>query len=357
MRQFTDTQHEARQPKPPSMPFASMRTLADRGPDKTVYAVKVRDLPKELHAAAQLEFKAQPAQDEEVAAKRFSSAIRGEFEHERKFLQDLACIKNDRIVQLLSSHQLNDNCFLFFPLAHSNLRDYWVNHDAGSITDESTAWFVQETQSLMHALSDIHHISRDRSDGTTSIDVNAPPTAVGIIHGDIKPRNILVFQPRNYGNPILKFNDFGLSTWADTPQSSFTTRTYDAPENGLRLKLGPKSDVWSLGCVLLEFATWLLHGTDAVAAFGEKRSMRTPGSGLPLKDDHFYSLVYADRRPVRATIRDAVAECLRDLRQDRRCVGSLGCVLRVLEENMLVVDEDTRTDSLRLAQILNEETE
>jgi serine/threonine protein kinase len=80
---------------------------------------------------------------------------------------------------------------------------------------------------------------------------------VGIIHGDLKPRNILVFKDSD--GYVAKVADFGYSTvvandgWIDMPYSKY----WSAPEQhhrGFRLTDAMKMDAYSFGMLCL----WLM---------------------------------------------------------------------------------------------------
>ena len=70
-----------------------------------------------------------------------------------------------------------------------------------------------------------------------------------IIHGDIKPSNILIFK-----NQDVKYTDFNLSTVYITDEKinkKLYTITYRPPEI-LEQKVNLKSDIWALGCTFFE---------------------------------------------------------------------------------------------------------
>ncbi len=80
--------------------------------------------------------------------------------------------------------------------------------------------------------------------------------SVRVVHGDVKPENLLVMAagpPR----PLLKLSDFGLASVLASSKASNATRaggtaTYLAPERARGEAYGCKADMWALGCVLLE---------------------------------------------------------------------------------------------------------
>uniref|UniRef100_A0A7N4NWA8 dual-specificity kinase n=1 Tax=Sarcophilus harrisii TaxID=9305 RepID=A0A7N4NWA8_SARHA len=89
-----------------------------------------------------------------------------------------------------------------------------------------------------------------------------------LTHTDLKPENILFVQSdyteeynpnmrrdeRTVKNPDIKVVDFGSATYDDEHHSTLvSTRHYRAPEVILALGWAQPCDVWSIGCILIEY--------------------------------------------------------------------------------------------------------
>ncbi|MDM7990071.1 protein kinase [Arthrobacter sp. zg-Y877] len=82
----------------------------------------------------------------------------------------------------------------------------------------------------------------------------------GVVHRDVKPANIMLFDYRSADARIrAKLTDFGVALVANDPQSQHGTfsgtAAFMSPEQARGEQAGPWSDVYSLGLVLLQCLT------------------------------------------------------------------------------------------------------
>ncbi|MEZ6186449.1 MAG: serine/threonine-protein kinase [Planctomycetota bacterium] len=105
---------------------------------------------------------------------------------------------------------------------------------------------VERTTGVLERLAQLRDVARGM----------AQAHAQGIVHRDLKPDNVLV-DPEG----VARVTDFGCATGQDVDRLTLSgaavgTPLYMAPEQlaGERDRVGPPSDVWSLGVMLHEVA-------------------------------------------------------------------------------------------------------
>ena len=167
-----------------------------------------------------------------------------DFHREVHILGNLRLQRHPNIIQLITAYTIKDTCnLLLFPKAEMDLDDLLTSEFLPSQL-QKTIGMTTSLWGLVSALDLVHNFEFKE---------------LGLLqtgcHCEIKPKNILYHN----GKPIL--SDFGLSRLRSVEESYFKMGEGDylAPEcedpvNGFKPgKIGRASDIWSLGCVLLEY--------------------------------------------------------------------------------------------------------
>lgn len=101
-----------------------------------------------------------------------------------------------------------------------------------------------------------------------------------IIHGDLKPENVLL---KHYGRSGIKVIDFGSSCYTEGKLLTYVqSRFYRAPEVILGLHYDTAVDIWSFGCLLAE----LVLGYPALPGHNEEDQMALIMEMLGLPPHH-----------------------------------------------------------------------
>ncbi|KAI1130589.1 kinase-like domain-containing protein [Nemania abortiva] len=203
-----------------------------------------------------------------VARKAFELHNEKDHQQELRNLAILNHLKHPNILELLGSYTYGRQHNLLFPLAEMGSLASLLDIERASIeflTDESLAIVLA---ALASAVKHVYSFSEKKM----KIEL------IGC-HHDLRPRNILVF-----GSSFI-LADFGLSTFKEPNQDSATPfkpvlDDYLAPEcedweHGFKPGTVTRaSDVWSLGCIIAEVATYIVFGPQGIKDFREARRQR-----------------------------------------------------------------------------------
>ncbi|KAI0450536.1 kinase-like domain-containing protein [Xylaria acuta] len=176
------------------------------------------------------------------------------------------------------------------------------------------------------------------------------------IHGDIKPHNILYFEPNQNkdesGLGLFKISDFGLTGFHSSVTRSRQSPTgphsptYRSPECGMsETYLSRKYDIWALGCVLLQFLTWLISGPEGLRQFDQDRFDEADETNPNFKEDNFFKVVQNEdtgfKTPV---VKIAVQSHIEALQRDVAPGNYLHDCLELIKTRILQIEVKERAD-------------
>ncbi|KAK8039846.1 kinase domain-containing protein [Apiospora rasikravindrae] len=306
-----------------------------------------------------------------------------------------AIIGSNRVISLEAAFEHRGNFYMVFPWAElGDLRGIWQgyiprsNQATGQQINHaiwySPQWLLGECYGIASAVADIHGRGSSK------------PQPHCLLHADIKAENILGF--RHERSVFLKLADFGHSHILETVSSCVAVddmmnpRSYRAPEYDTQESVTTKYDVWSLGCLFLDFVTWALLGWQGVDDF-EKQRVREANDPKAdygnASEDTFFKRVAGRRgalswsrirpsykpttpridsnsgftrehtvsfqgfnRPVVTQIREPVSAHITRLRGISQLDDRIKQLLDVIENKMLITDCDKRAWSDEVRDII-----
>jgi serine/threonine protein kinase len=205
-------------------------------------------------------------------------------------------------------------------------------------TAELISWMFEQMKGIAGAIAKLHNPSNTSERNGR--------------HGDLKPENILFFPDRS-SRGTLVITDVGLTRFhiqvtnkrvnkTDTTDASIDYGPPEALNDDVRSR---KYDIWSLGCIFLEFTIWIFGGIDEQENFKKARSGKS-------RDCPYY---YGKKSP---KVHPKVGVYINKLRKDSRCGGCAGFreLLNLIENDLLKINAEARLAASdlekRLAEIL-----
>lgn len=248
----------------------------------------------------------------------------GSRELEVKALRRLNKQEDTHLIRLLATYEYRGHYHLILPWADGgNLQNLWeARHPQAQNNPRDplvVRWMSAQILGLAQALHKIHFCPVD-SDNVDSVTPNGKVQEYGR-HGDLKPENILWFRSESRGARseqvklgTLKIADFGFADFhskhsrSDVRRSKVSgyTQTYSAPEFDVNQRVSPQYDIWSFGCILLQFVVWYVEGWHGVDRFSKERSQDIKGALMPT--DQFFRLTPGPSTGFKAQAKTSVVE-------------------------------------------------
>ncbi len=216
---------------------------------------------------------------------------------------------NPHLIALLATYEQSGSVHLIFDWADADLQRFWETVCANPTADRDTVrWVARQCLGIASGIVEIHkHGTNHQTQATKDQDYKSNEARKNDNlygrHGDIKPRNILWFSrgpdPDDMGFGTLVITDFGIAEMnSKNSRSGKSNRnikfspTYCAPEAYvLGGVISQSYDIWTLGCVYLEFLAWLMGGWKLVHKFARDRQTTERASpGTEAKLDRFFEL-------------------------------------------------------------------
>lgn len=202
------------------------------------------------------------------------------------------------LIKLLLTFQHGERCYLLFEWADGNLEEFWESHKVDAMSD---SWALKQCLGVATALKRIHGTAtwQEEERKRLALETGGKPQRDWGRHGDIKPRNILWFKSHGDEHHHLVISDLGLTqfhselTKSAVPVSRIGgfTQAYRPPEMDLGRGISQSYDIWSLGCVLLEFCLWYCLDANAINIFLDRRAVEDESDTQGLEEDKFFNVV------------------------------------------------------------------
>lgn len=208
------------------------------------------------------------------AVKKCSPGDRSAFDREVEAAERIGW--HEHITVVLATYHLRNAWYLVMPWADENLRTLWQRFDKPLPGNELVTWIAEQCAGIASGLRHIQHSSRAAHYSSTQGHLSFGT------YGDLKPENVLWFpespkQAAHPGSGTLRITGFGRTSFHQVLSvpivntHGVTSNIHQDPEIKISNRVSPAADIWSLGSLLLEFATWYLKGWEGVDTLSHQR--------------------------------------------------------------------------------------
>lgn len=176
--------------------------------------------------------------------------------------------QNDHLILPLVSFSHRSRYNVILPWVEANVATYWNEINPDPVFSKTVVWVLEQCVGLASVLSLLHN-RQDYSAYTLETDEeeNSNPD-----DGRIVPAKILWLPDRELSTSDVPLGKLSVSNYGlhkrftkPGPGAGVSPQASHQPQNQVKI------DIWSLGCVYLEFITWLLGGSAHLLWFANRR--------------------------------------------------------------------------------------
>jgi len=260
-------------------------------------------------------------------------------------------------MELLVLNRHGSGYLIPFSDPNCNLWEYWHRHPFPEFNERLVSWSLNQIKGLSSALCCFHDYSKGERVASSSERLDMEMSFfIGLTASNVcwfgkAAANSDATSERG----VLKISDARLTrifkSWFEVEgRLSSENITYGSPDEHLHIPYSSASYMWTFGCLLLEFVTWLLEGSAQLTAFAEFRS-ELAYTGI--NDDIFYRVIELPDGAVEMIVRSGVIRWVEQLHEHPKCSGLIHDLLDLTMNNLLVIDPEKRMRSHALLQCLN----
>ncbi|KAF7531117.1 hypothetical protein G7054_g9175 [Neopestalotiopsis clavispora] len=267
-----------------------------------------------------------------VAVKKFTPRMRDYFFRELNNLERLNVMRHHHLIEPLTTFEHGEEQYIMYTWeSGGNLREFWKSP---STARPSITWILEQMHGISHLLKRLHE-GNDQGHCR---------------HGDIKPENILLRRGSGKKGDTLILADVGLTKFhrLATLQRQYdssvkdSTLRYEAPEINVDQVDTPtrhrsrRYDIWSIGCVYLEFIIWFVYGNETLRKFNSAANEH--------KFWAFKNLEYDDSevKGGAKVLHPTVQRMIRRLLQDLPAHSALRDLVNMIQNGLLVIRLEDR---------------
>jgi serine/threonine protein kinase len=246
--------------------------------------------------------------------------------------QEIQSLHHPNIAQFIAAFTRGNDRYMMYEWANGgDLRQFWRTTKPPLLTAQLVQDVILQLRGLADALMNLHSFRGG-----------------SYRHGDIKPENVLRFMGQKEKESltdigVLKLSGLGLARHHSTATqlrqarttTRYNTRRYEPPESATTFNQGRsrRYDIWSMGCIMLEFLVWTLYGHDGLVSFENRLAGGLGESGT------FYT-IDNDSMGKKAKLHPDVVSTMEFIAQDLKCgrETALKDLLDVIRSKLLVIE-------------------